>query len=38
MLLCSASSGNFMVDWCAVAPQVCPFQTTITVIPLATAS
>ena len=38
MLLCSASSGNNMVDWCAITPQVCTSQTTITITPLATAS
>jgi hypothetical protein len=38
MLLCSASSGNNMVDWCPVTSQVCPSQTTITIVPLATAS
>jgi len=38
MLLCSASAGNFMVDWAPVQQQVCANQTTITIIPLAQAS
>lgn len=38
LLLCSGSSGNNMVDWCSFTPQVISAQTTITVVPLATAS
>lgn len=38
MILCSASSGNNMVDWTPITPQVAPLQTTITITPLATAS
>jgi hypothetical protein len=38
MLLCSASSGNNMIDWCPIAPQIATGQTTITLTPLATAS
>lgn len=38
MIMCSASSGNNMVDWCPITPQVATSQTTITVTPLATAS
>lgn len=38
ILLCSASTGNHMVDWAAITPQVCTSQTTITITPLATAS
>jgi hypothetical protein len=38
LLLCSASSGANMVDWCPFTPQVIPSQTTITIIPLTTAS
>lgn len=38
MLFCSASSGNNQVDWAPITPQVCPNQTTITIVPLATAS
>jgi hypothetical protein len=38
LLLCSASSGNNQVDWCSFTPQVISAQTTITVVPLATAS
>jgi hypothetical protein len=38
ILLCSASSGNNMVDWSSITPQVCSAQTTITITPLATAS
>lgn len=38
MIFCSASSGNNMVDWAAISPQVVTEQTTITITPLATAS
>jgi hypothetical protein len=38
LLLCSGSSGANMVDWCPFTPQVITAQTTITVVPLATAS
>ena len=38
MLLCSGSSGNNMVDWCAISPQVITTQNTITITPIATAS
>lgn len=38
LLLCSASSGANQVDWCPMAPQVIAGQTTITIIPLTTAS
>lgn len=38
MILCSASTGNAMVDWAAISPQVASGQTTITITPLATAS
>lgn len=38
MGLFSASSGNNMVDWAPITPQVCTGQTTITITPLATAS
>jgi hypothetical protein len=38
MILCSASSGNNMVDWCPITPQVITSQNTITITPLATAS
>jgi hypothetical protein len=38
MGLFSAATGNTMVDWCAISPQVASGQTTITITPLATAS
>jgi hypothetical protein len=38
MILCSASSGNNMVDWAPITPQVCTSPTTITITPLATSS
>ena len=38
MIMCSGSSGDNMVDWCAIAPQVISAQSTITITPLATAS
>jgi hypothetical protein len=38
MIYCSGSSGNNMYDWCAIPPQVCTVQSTITIDPLATAS
>lgn len=38
MILCSAQTGNSMVDWCPIPPQVAGSQTTITITPLATAS
>jgi hypothetical protein len=38
LLLCSGSSGANMVDWCSFTPQILPAQTTITIIPLTTAS
>lgn len=38
MILCTGSSGNNMVDWCPITPQVVTVQTTITITPLATAS
>jgi hypothetical protein len=38
MGLCSASSGNTMVDWAPITPQVITAQNTITITPLATAS
>jgi hypothetical protein len=38
MIICSGSSGNNMVDWCSISPQVATTQTTITITPLATAS
>ena len=34
----SASSGNNMVDWCPMTPQIATGQTTITITPLATAT
>jgi hypothetical protein len=38
MIQCSGSSGNNMVDWCPITPQVITSQSTITFIPLLTAS
>ena len=38
MILCSGSSGNNMVDWTPITPQVITSQSTITLTPLATAS
>lgn len=38
MIMCSGSSGNNMVDWCPITPQVITAQNTITITPLATAS
>lgn len=38
MLVCSGSSGNNMVDWCPISPQVISSQTTLTLTPVATAS
>lgn len=38
LLLCSGSSGNNMVDWAPITPQVITAQTTITVVPLGTAA
>lgn len=38
MILCSAQTGNSMVDWTPIPPQVAGSQTTITITPLATAS
>lgn len=38
MILCSAASGNTMVDWAPITPQVAGTQTTITITPLANAS
>lgn len=38
MIMCSAASGNSMVDWTPITPQVATSQTTITITPLATAS
>lgn len=38
MIVCSGSSGNNMVDWCPITPQVITAQTTITITPLATVS
>jgi hypothetical protein len=33
MLHCSASSGNNMVNWVPISPQVISVQTTITIVP-----
>jgi len=38
MILCSGSSGNNMVDWCPISPQVIVSQTTITLTPVANAT
>lgn len=38
MILCSGSSGNNMVDWVPITPQVTAIQTTVTITPLSTAS
>lgn len=38
MILCSASTGNTMVDWAPITPQTASGQTTVTITPLATAS
>jgi hypothetical protein len=38
LLMCSASSGAFMVDWCGINPQVIGAQNTLTIVPLATMS
>lgn len=38
MILCSGSSGNNMVDWAPITPQDPDDQTTLSFIPLATAS
>jgi hypothetical protein len=38
IILCSGSSGNNVVDWASMTPQVCTEQTTLTITPLATAS
>lgn len=38
MIVCSASTGNHMVDWCPITPQVITSQTTLTLTPIATAS
>lgn len=38
MIMCSGSSGNNMVDWAPITPQVKSGQSTITITPLATAS
>lgn len=38
MIMCSGSSGNNMVDWAPITPQVKSVQSTITITPLATAS
>lgn len=38
MIFCSASTGNAMVDWCSISPQIASGQTTITITPLVTAS
>jgi hypothetical protein len=38
MIFCSGVSGNNMVDWCPISPQVIGSQNTITLTPVATAS
>lgn len=38
MILCSGSTGNNMVEWCPITPQVITSQNTITLVPLFTAS
>jgi hypothetical protein len=38
MGVCSGSSGNNLVDWGPITPQVVASQTTITLTPLATVS
>lgn len=38
LLMCSGASGANMIDWSPVTQQVCANQTTITVIPMATAN
>jgi hypothetical protein len=38
MLMCSGSSGNNMVSYAPITPQITPIQTTITITPMAIAS
>lgn len=38
MMLCSGSSGNNMVDWVPITPQVAAVQTTVTITPLHTSN